>query len=241
MIVTCRREHLEERCLQRGYSFSSVLGCIVSDSGDVISVDTGHADYPVERVGSLSFTCVPDCNYPEFACGVGECCEESPFGGTNGCVPCVSSSSSSVIGSSSSSVSGGSSSSSVFVDFGACCFGMYHSTYSPGFNPSSCEMTDSFGCYYDNDVPYNLLGTYFHPGSDCSVCGVSSSSSSGSSSSSIQMGWECMCYYNEPIGWIKCSDPPPLPYTYGQSCMLVPGGTWATDLDCANLDWNCSG
>jgi len=103
MIVTCRREHLEERCLQRGYSFSSVLGCIVSDSGDVISVDTGHADYPVERVGSLSFTCVPDCNYPEFACGVGECCEESPFGGTNGCVACESSSSSVASSSSSSS------------------------------------------------------------------------------------------------------------------------------------------
>lgn len=105
MIITCHRSHLEERCLQRGYSFFRAAGCVVSSSGDVLAVDTDHVDYPSERVGVLSFNCVPDCNAPEFLCGSGQCCVENPDG-SNGCQACASSSSSgssSSVGSSSSS------------------------------------------------------------------------------------------------------------------------------------------
>lgn len=56
-------------------------------------------------------------------------------------------------------------------DFGACCFGKYlKDSIGWAGDPSSCEMTDSFGCYYDNGVPYNMQSQYYHPGSDCSVC-----------------------------------------------------------------------
>lgn len=102
MIITCSRSHLEERCLQRGYSFFRASGCVVSSSGDILAVDTDHVDYPAERVGVLSFKCVPDCTTSEFACGSGECCVELPDG-SNGCQACSSSSSS--VGSSSSSSS----------------------------------------------------------------------------------------------------------------------------------------
>jgi hypothetical protein len=93
MIITCHRRYLEERCLQRGYSFSSVVGCVVSFDGDILTIDVDHADYPVERVGVLSFECVPDCTTPEFLCESGFCCEDKPDG-SNSCVSCSSSSSS---------------------------------------------------------------------------------------------------------------------------------------------------
>jgi hypothetical protein len=96
MIITCDRSHLEERCLQRGYSFFRASGCVVSSSGDILAVDTDHVDYPAERVGALSFKCVPDCTASEFACGSGECCVELPDG-SNGCQVCSSSSSSSSV------------------------------------------------------------------------------------------------------------------------------------------------
>lgn len=106
MIITCHRSHLEERCLQRGYSLFRAAGCVVSSSGDMLAVDTDHVDYPAERVGALGFKCVPDCTDPQFLCGSGQCCVDLPDG-SNVCQACASSSSSgssSSVGSSSSSV-----------------------------------------------------------------------------------------------------------------------------------------
>lgn len=102
MIITCHRSHLEERCLQRGYSLFRAAGCVVSSSGDMLAVDTDHVDYPAERVGVLGFKCVPDCTDLQFLCGSGECCVELPDG-SNGCQACSSSSSSSSVSGSSSS------------------------------------------------------------------------------------------------------------------------------------------
>jgi hypothetical protein len=49
MIITCSRTHLEEICRKRGYSFFRAAGCVVSSVGDIIAVDTEHADYPREN------------------------------------------------------------------------------------------------------------------------------------------------------------------------------------------------
>lgn len=46
MIITCHRSHLEEICRKRGYSFFKAAGCVVGMSGDILAVDTEHADYP---------------------------------------------------------------------------------------------------------------------------------------------------------------------------------------------------
>lgn len=45
-MIVCRIEHLKARCLQRGYALESAWACVVSQDGDLITVDeTSHA-YP---------------------------------------------------------------------------------------------------------------------------------------------------------------------------------------------------
>lgn len=46
MIVRCRRRHLEHVCKKRGYALADVMPCVVSQDGDVWSVDTDHPAYP---------------------------------------------------------------------------------------------------------------------------------------------------------------------------------------------------
>lgn len=50
-MITCRLSHLEARCRDRGYRFDDVRSCIVSQHGDVITVDETHPDYPRPRMG----------------------------------------------------------------------------------------------------------------------------------------------------------------------------------------------
>lgn len=45
-MIRCHRRHLEQRCLQRGYTLEQVRGCIVSEDGDKITVDETHPSYP---------------------------------------------------------------------------------------------------------------------------------------------------------------------------------------------------
>lgn len=86
-MITCHRKYLEERCVQRGYALDAVMSCVVSQNGDLWTIDIDHPAFPQERVGALSFKCVKDCTTPEFACVEGECCTEHSDG-TNSCQKC---------------------------------------------------------------------------------------------------------------------------------------------------------
>lgn len=52
-MITCQRKHLEQRCLQRGYTLDEVRPCIVLDEGDTITVDETHPAYPRESKRGL--------------------------------------------------------------------------------------------------------------------------------------------------------------------------------------------
>ena len=47
-MISCRLQHLEQRCRQRGYTLDEVRACIVSADGDAIVVDELHPAYPRE-------------------------------------------------------------------------------------------------------------------------------------------------------------------------------------------------
>lgn len=48
-MIRCRREHLEQRCRQRGYAYEDVAACIVTAHGDWLEVDETHPAYPREK------------------------------------------------------------------------------------------------------------------------------------------------------------------------------------------------
>ena len=45
-MIRCRLTHLEQRCRERGYTLEQVRPCIVSEDGDLITVDETHPSYP---------------------------------------------------------------------------------------------------------------------------------------------------------------------------------------------------
>lgn len=45
-MITCHRKHLVARCRERGYTLDQVRQCIVSEDGDMVTVDENHRDYP---------------------------------------------------------------------------------------------------------------------------------------------------------------------------------------------------
>lgn len=45
-MITCHRNHLIARCVERGYTPDEVRACIVSEDGDQITVDIDHPAYP---------------------------------------------------------------------------------------------------------------------------------------------------------------------------------------------------
>ena len=45
-MITCKLDHLEARCRERGYTLDEVRSCIVSQDGDAITVDVEHVAYP---------------------------------------------------------------------------------------------------------------------------------------------------------------------------------------------------
>jgi hypothetical protein len=53
-MITCHREHLSARCLERGYTLEEVRPCIVSEDGDRITVDETHPAYPATPKPGLS-------------------------------------------------------------------------------------------------------------------------------------------------------------------------------------------
>ena len=46
-MISCHRQHLAARCIERGYSLEEVRACIVSEDGDTITVDVDHPAYPL--------------------------------------------------------------------------------------------------------------------------------------------------------------------------------------------------
>lgn len=50
-MITCPLLHLLQRCQERGYTLDEVRPCIVSEDGDLITVDETHAAYPRARPG----------------------------------------------------------------------------------------------------------------------------------------------------------------------------------------------
>jgi len=50
-MIQCNIAHLEQRCRERGYTLEDVRPCIVSEDGDIITVDETHAAYPRARPG----------------------------------------------------------------------------------------------------------------------------------------------------------------------------------------------
>ena len=50
-MITCHRSHLEARCTERGYTLDEVLPCVVSQQGDLWTIDVEHPAYP--RVSRL--------------------------------------------------------------------------------------------------------------------------------------------------------------------------------------------
>ena len=50
-MIRSHREHLEQRCRQRGATLEQVRACIVSEDGDYITVDEKHPAYPKAGAG----------------------------------------------------------------------------------------------------------------------------------------------------------------------------------------------
>jgi hypothetical protein len=50
-MITCPLLHLLQRCQERGYTLDEVRPCIVSEDGDLITVDETHPAYPRARPG----------------------------------------------------------------------------------------------------------------------------------------------------------------------------------------------
>ena len=52
-MITCPKSHLEARCRERGYTLQEVMPCVVSEDGDMWTIDETHWSYPARaRAGS---------------------------------------------------------------------------------------------------------------------------------------------------------------------------------------------
>ena len=45
-MIVCQRQHLEARCIERGYTLDEVMPCVVSVNGQEWTVDADHPAYP---------------------------------------------------------------------------------------------------------------------------------------------------------------------------------------------------
>ena len=44
--IKCNKIYLEQRCQQRGYKIEDVMPCVISQEGDIWTIDTDHPSYP---------------------------------------------------------------------------------------------------------------------------------------------------------------------------------------------------
>lgn len=49
MKIRCHRQHLSQRCAERGYSLEEVMPCVVERDGEIWLVDVDHPAYPRPR------------------------------------------------------------------------------------------------------------------------------------------------------------------------------------------------
>ena len=45
-MIVCRKQHLEQRCIQRGYTLEEVMPCVVARDGDEWTIDVDSEFYP---------------------------------------------------------------------------------------------------------------------------------------------------------------------------------------------------
>jgi hypothetical protein len=66
-MTRCLRQHLEEKCVERGYTLDEVLPCVVSQDGDEWTIDVDHPAYPrVSRLPQPSVEEMPARSAPGF-------------------------------------------------------------------------------------------------------------------------------------------------------------------------------
>jgi len=54
MIISTSKYHLAERCIARGWDLDEVIGCVVTTTGDLWTIDTDHPDYPRDYHPSIA-------------------------------------------------------------------------------------------------------------------------------------------------------------------------------------------
>lgn len=52
-MIECEWRHLEQRCVERGYTLDEVRPCVVSEHGTRIKVDEAHPAYPRQKKPGL--------------------------------------------------------------------------------------------------------------------------------------------------------------------------------------------
>lgn len=53
-IVKCHKNFLSQRCKERGYELSEVMGCVIGQDGDTWTIDTTHPSYPSKnKIGGV--------------------------------------------------------------------------------------------------------------------------------------------------------------------------------------------
>jgi len=225
VMITCHKKYLEARCAERGHSISEVMSCVLAQDGEMWTVDVNHPSYPLEKVAALSFTCVPDCNTPEFACAPNKCCVDLPNGGTD-CVSCQSSSSSeqptptpTPTPEPSSSASGSSSTSQSCTNSNSCPSGQYCCN---GFCKPDSEVCMCWSCE-PNGV---CIEGFKNPSPNNYTCeDVGGYSSPESCNQDCSGGVGCCCTPQGPAFWIDGA----------QSCVELTGGTFFPG-DCSAAD-----
>ena len=48
-MITCHKSHLEARCRERGYTLAEVMPCVVSQDGEMWTIDETNWAYPVAK------------------------------------------------------------------------------------------------------------------------------------------------------------------------------------------------
>jgi|694.fasta_scaffold27093_5 hypothetical protein len=54
-MITCHRQYLEERCIQRGVSLEAAMPCVAAQDGDQWTIDPDHPAYPKAQPPEFCF------------------------------------------------------------------------------------------------------------------------------------------------------------------------------------------
>lgn len=70
-LFAATKEHLVERCNQRGYTLEEVMPCVINSSGDVWMIDIEHESYPKQNKKTKEIKPKPVASEPSEPEGVG--------------------------------------------------------------------------------------------------------------------------------------------------------------------------